>query len=48
MPGIIRSNSAEVSQRRPMLGFTVRTGGQPFFEVALATDPALFPAIVGR
>lgn len=42
MPGIIRSNSAEVSQRRPMLGFTVRTGGHPFFEVAVATAPDLF------
>jgi V8-like Glu-specific endopeptidase/N-acetyl-anhydromuramyl-L-alanine amidase AmpD/uncharacterized protein YycO len=42
MPGLIRSNSAEVSQRRPMAGFTVRTGGQPFFEVAVAASPDLF------
>lgn len=42
MPGYIRSNNDEVSQRRPVLGFTVRTGGQPFFEVAVASDPELF------
>jgi V8-like Glu-specific endopeptidase/uncharacterized protein YycO len=42
MPGLIRSNSAEVSQRRPMAGFTVRTGGHPFFEVAVAASPELF------
>lgn len=44
MPGLIRSNSAEVSQRRPVLGFTVRTGGHPYFEVAVATSPDLFRA----
>src|ERR1700741_5170733 len=42
MPGLIRSNSPEVTQRRPMLGFTVRTGGHPFFEVAVVTRPELF------
>jgi hypothetical protein len=39
---VIRSNRAEVSGRFPLLGFTVRTGANPFFEVAMATDPTLF------
>lgn len=42
MPGMIRSNSTEVTPRRPMAGFTVRTGGDPFFEVAVAAGPDLF------
>jgi hypothetical protein len=39
---VIRSNRAEVSSRFPLLGFSVRTGSNPYFEVALATDPSLF------
>lgn len=38
----IRSNRSTVGREAPWLGFTVRTGRQPFFEVALATDPRLF------
>src|SRR6478609_7812373 len=39
---VIRSNRTEVSSRFPLLGFSVRTGSNPYFEVALATDPAHF------
>lgn len=39
---VIRSNRTEVSSRFPLLGFTVRTGANPYFEVAMATDPSLF------
>jgi N-acetyl-anhydromuramyl-L-alanine amidase AmpD len=42
MPSLIRSNSPEVSRSRPVLGFTIHTGGPPWFEVALASDPSLF------
>jgi hypothetical protein len=38
---IIRANRAEVSDRFPMLGFTVRTGARPYFEAVVTTDPTL-------
>jgi hypothetical protein len=39
----IRPNRLEVSDRFPMLGFTIRTDGPPVrAEVAVATNPALF------
>ena len=38
---VIRANRAEVSDRFPLLGFTVRTGAKPYFEVVVTTDPAL-------
>ena len=38
---VIRANRAEVSDRFPLLGFTVRTGSKPFFEVVVTTDPVL-------
>ncbi len=38
----IRPNRPDVSDRFPVAGFTVRTGGPSYFEVAVATDPALF------
>jgi uncharacterized protein YycO len=41
----IRPNRLEVTDRFPMLGFTIRTDGSPQrAEVALATDPSLFRA----
>lgn len=40
MPGI-RATRNEVSDRFPVLGFTVQTGGNPYFEVMLTTDPDL-------
>jgi hypothetical protein len=42
MPALIKSNSAEVSRSRPVLGFTVRTAPAQWFEVAIATDSRLF------
>jgi hypothetical protein len=39
---LIRANRLEISDKFPVLGFTVRTGGAPYFEAVLATDPALF------
>src|SRR5215217_4105595 len=39
---VIRSNRSEVSGRFPLIGFTVRTGANPYFEVAIASDPTLF------
>ena len=39
---VIRANRAEVSDRFPMLGFTVRTGARPYFEAVITTDAALF------
>jgi V8-like Glu-specific endopeptidase/cell wall-associated NlpC family hydrolase len=43
MPAQIRPNRLEVSDRFPMLGFTIRTDGSPVrAEVAIATDPLLF------
>jgi Papain-like cysteine protease AvrRpt2 len=41
--GSIRPNRTEVSRSFSYCGFTVRTGSAPaWFEVAIATDPALF------
>ena len=43
MPSTIKPNRAEVSRSFPVLGFTIRTGApDAWFEVALASDPALF------
>src|ERR1700712_5185464 len=43
MPAQIRPNRLEVNDRFPMLGFTIRTHGEPRrAEIAVATDPALF------
>src|SRR5262245_5829140 len=45
MPGQIRPNRLEVSDRFPMLGFTIRTDEAPArAEIAIAADPALFRA----
>ena len=45
VPAQIRPNRLEVTDRFPMLGFTIRTDGAPQrAEVAVATDPALFQA----
>lgn len=45
MAAQIRPNRLEVSDRFPMLGFTIRTDGSPQrAEVAIATDPSLFRA----
>ncbi len=49
MAATIRPNRLEVSDRFPMLGFTIRTDSPPRqAEVVLATDPALFSAKEGR
>jgi hypothetical protein len=41
----IRPNRLEVTDRFPMLGFTIRTDGTPQrAEIAVATDPSLFAA----
>jgi hypothetical protein len=37
----IRPNRPDISDRFPVAGFTVRTGGPGYFEVAVATDPVL-------
>ena len=43
MPSQIRPNRPEVSDRFPMLGFTIKTdGGDKRYEVALASDVSLF------
>jgi hypothetical protein len=43
MPSQIRPNRQEVSDRFPMLGFTIRTDGEgKRYEVAIASDAALF------
>ena len=46
MPSLmIQPTRTEVTRSFPVLGFTVRTGFAPaWFEVAIATDPALFAA----
>jgi hypothetical protein len=45
MSSSIRPNRTEISRSFPVLGFTVHTHTSPgWFEVALATDPALFAA----
>ncbi|MGQ0537705.1 MAG: papain-like cysteine protease family protein, partial [Gemmatimonadaceae bacterium] len=42
MPGaVIRATRTEVSDRFPLLGFTVKTGAQPFFETVIMTSPEL-------
>lgn len=41
MPAIAATRH-ELSDRFEVLGFTVKTGDKPYFEVAIATDPALF------
>jgi hypothetical protein len=41
---VIRANRGEVSDRFPMLGFTVRTGARPYFETVVTTDPTLLDA----
>lgn len=41
---MIRATRAEISERFPLLGFTVRTGSKPYFEVVLTTDPELLAA----
>ncbi len=38
---IIRPTRDEVSDRFPVLGFAVQTGGAPYFEIMLTTDPEL-------
>lgn len=38
----IAATRHELNDRFEILGFTVKTGGKPFFEVAIATEPALF------
>lgn len=38
----ITANRRQLDNRFPSLGFSVDTGGRPFFEVLLATDAALF------
>ena len=43
MPGLTPTRT-EVSDRFPVLGFRVRTGRNPYYEVAVATDPTLFRA----
>lgn len=40
MPSI-RATRDDVTDRFPMLGFTINTGGDPYFEVVLTTDPSL-------
>ena len=42
MPSSIRPTRSDVSDRFPVAGFTIRTGGPGYFEVAVATDPSLF------
>src|SRR5438309_11964646 len=43
MPAMIRPNRLEVNDRFPMLGFTIRSHGEPRqAEVAVGTDPTLF------
>lgn len=45
MPSQIRPTRLEVSDRFPMLGFTIRTDGEKKnYEVAIGTDPNLFRA----
>lgn len=49
MPAQLRPNRQDVTDRFPILGFTLRTDTPPrFAEVVLATDPALFTRRDGR
>ena len=41
MPGLTPTRT-EISDRFSVLGFRVRSGRNPYYEVAIATDPALF------
>jgi V8-like Glu-specific endopeptidase len=41
MPGLTPTRT-EISDRFSVLGFRVRSGRSPYYEVAIATDPALF------
>src|SRR5262245_26245108 len=41
-PPSIVGNRRRIDNRFPTLAFTINTGGQPYFEVLLATDPTLF------
>ncbi len=41
MATMIRPNRMEVSDRFPVLGFTVKTDAAPWFEIAIASEPAL-------
>ncbi len=43
MPGLTPTRT-EISDRFSVLGFRVRSGRNPYFEVAIATDPSLFHA----
>jgi hypothetical protein len=43
MPGLTPTRT-EISDRFSVLGFRVHSGRNPYFEVAIATDPALFHA----
>lgn len=43
MPGLTPTRT-EISDRFSVLGFRVHTGRNPYFEVAIATDPSLFHA----
>jgi hypothetical protein len=49
MQAQIRPNRLSISDRFPMLGFTIRTDGTPQrAEITVATDPALFDNLEGR
>jgi hypothetical protein len=41
VPRIV-ANRRQLDNRFPVLAFTIQTGGRPFYEVLLATDPSLF------
>jgi hypothetical protein len=41
-PPSIVSNRRQIDNRFPVVAFTVRSGGRPFFEVLLTTDRSLF------
>jgi len=48
-PVKITPNRRSIDDKLPVLGFTVQTGGLPFFEVLLTTDRSLFaPANAGK
>ncbi len=48
-PVKITPNRYSIDNKFPVLGFTVQTGGLPFFEVLLTTDRSLFaPANAGK
>src|SRR3954449_9449323 len=41
-PPVIVASRRRLDNRFPVLGFTIRTFGRPYFEVLLATDSSLF------